>query len=247
MQTRPLRALIADANASTRADLAFALNVDPRIGEVISIMDCNDVVKTITERAVDVVFLDVRIPSADCFDTVRMLRRQPHTPPIVLVTDTDRYAAEAFDAKALDYLIRPINESRLRETLNRVSDAVGSRVRTTPTVQDENIPVELGGITRFIKRSEIRYVESHGDYARLVTGQGRHLIRVPLTVLEQKWAEAGFVRIHRKYLVSIGRVDEVRVDQGKATVMIGDAQLEVSRRHTRELRDRLVRHARPHL
>ena len=70
-------------------------------------------------------------------------------------------------------------------------------------------------------------------------------MRVPLTQLEQDWSDAGFVRIHRSILIATGFVDEVRVDGGRCSVMIGDQELQVSRRHTRELRDLLVRNARP--
>ena len=70
-------------------------------------------------------------------------------------------------------------------------------------------------------------------------------MRVPLTQLEHDWADAGFVRIHRSLLIATAYVDEVRVDGGRCTVLIGDQELQVSRRHTRELRDLLVRHARP--
>jgi len=78
----------------------------------------------------------------------------------------------------------------------------------------------------------------------LHTAEGSHLIRVPLTTLEDDWREAGFVRIHRSLLVSLTHVDEVRVDAGRCSVLVRGRELVVSRRHTRELRDRLVRRAR---
>ena len=105
--------------------------------------------------------------------------------------------------------------------------------------------MELGGVTRFIRRSDVLYVEAHGDYARLVTAEGRHLVRVPLSVLEDRWEPVGFVRIHRRSLVSLAAIEEVRVDGGRLSVVVAGTVLEVSRRHTRELRDRLVRAARP--
>lgn len=244
---RPLSVLVADGNGGTRAELAYLLNVDDRVGEVISISDGSDVLRALHEHAVDVVFMDVRLPNSDSFEIARVLRRYENAPAVVFVTDSPRDAVDAFSVNALDYLIRPVREDRLGDTLGRVTEvrrARPSHVLTSP-VSDESIPVELGGVTRFIKRSDVRYVEAHGDYARLVTATGRHLIRVPLSVLEERWAQAGFVRIHRRYLVALACIEEVRVEQGKASVIIGDAKLEISRRHTRELRDRLVRHARP--
>jgi DNA-binding LytR/AlgR family response regulator len=109
--------------------------------------------------------------------------------------------------------------------------------------EDETIAVELGGVTRFVQRSQVRFVEAHGDYARLHTASSSHLVRIPLTTLEERWADAGFVRIHRSTLVSLTHVDEIRMDGGRCAVRLGDRMLQVSRRHTRQLRDRLVRAA----
>src|SRR4029079_14523978 len=83
---------------------------------------------------------------------------------------------------------------------------------TPAPVQDETIPVELGGVTRFITRSQIRYAQAHGDYARLHTETGSHLVRVPLSVLEDRWADAGVVRIHRSTLVALPPVRGGRRD-----------------------------------
>nr|MBA2697979.1 LytTR family transcriptional regulator [Nocardioidaceae bacterium] len=109
---------------------------------------------------------------------------------------------------------------------------------------DETISVELGGVTRFIQRSDVRYVEAQGDYVRLHTAAGSHLLRAPLTTLEDRWRDAGFLRIHRSLLVSLSHISEVRVDQGRCTVRVVDTELQVSRRHTPELRDVLVRRSR---
>jgi DNA-binding LytR/AlgR family response regulator len=108
---------------------------------------------------------------------------------------------------------------------------------------DETFPVELGGVTRFVHRSEVRFVVAQGDYVRLYTATGAHLVRTSLTTLEERWGGAGFVRIHRSTLVALAFVDELRMDDGRCMVRLGDRMLPVSRRHTRALRDRLVRAA----
>ena len=114
----------------------------------------------------------------------------------------------------------------------------------TQDAEDEVIPVELAGTTKLVPRSSVRWVEAQGDYARLHTGAGNsHLVRIPLAQLEDRWSDAGFVRIHRSTLVALPHVDEIRVDGGRCSVRLGDRALQVSRRHTKELRDRLVRAA----
>jgi DNA-binding LytR/AlgR family response regulator len=117
--------------------------------------------------------------------------------------------------------------------------AATGKSSAVPTVADETIPVGLGGVTTFIKRSQVRYAQAHGDYARLHTATGSHLVRTSLTTLEERWAEAGFVRIHRSTLVSLPHVDAVVTGHGGCKIRLGDVELQVSRRHLRDLRDRL--------
>ena len=112
------------------------------------------------------------------------------------------------------------------------------------TAKSDNkvITVELAGTTKLIQRSAVRWVEAQGDYARLYTDEDSHLVRVPLAQLEERWKEAGFVRIHRSYLVALAMVTELRMGQGGYQVVLGNEEkvLPVSRRHTRDLKDRLV-------
>jgi DNA-binding LytR/AlgR family response regulator len=155
----------------------------------------------------------------------------------VFVTAHDEHAVDAFDLRAVDYVLKPVRRERLAEAIRRVVEGVG----TPGTGEDEQIPVERGGVTRFLHRSDIRYVEAHGDYARLHTADGSHLLRRPLTQLEEEWGPAGFVRIHRSLLVALAHVEEVRMESGRCTVVVGGADLQVSRRHTPELRELLTR------
>jgi DNA-binding LytR/AlgR family response regulator len=134
-------------------------------------------------------------------------------------------------------VLKPVREERLAEAVRRVLEGSASPAAGG----DEQIPVERGGVTRFVRRSEVLYVEAHGDYARLHTATASHLVRTPLSTLEEDWRPAGFVRIHRSLLVSLAHVDEVRMESGRCTVVVGGTDLQVSRRHTRELRELLTR------
>jgi len=94
-----------------------------------------------------------------------------------------------------------------------------------------------------LPRAAVRWVEAQGDYARLHTSDGSHLVRIPLAQLEERWGEAGFVRIHRSFLVALSLITELKMGASGYTVVIGDneKELPVSRRHTRQLKDKLVR------
>jgi DNA-binding LytR/AlgR family response regulator len=243
-----LRVLAVDDEAPARAELSYLLGRDDRIAVVDTAGDGAEALRLIESGGYDALFVDIRMPGLDGLDLARILRRFTEPPAVVFVSAYDQHALEAFDLRAVDYVMKPVREERLAEAVGRV---IEGRARTAPAAapapadDDETIAVELGGVTRFVKRSDVRYVEAHGDYARLVTDDGRHLVRVSLALLEEQWSSAGFVRIHRRWLVPLRAIDEVRNDGGRMSVRVGDAVLQVSRRHTRELRDTLVRSARP--
>ncbi|HET6295110.1 MAG TPA: LytTR family DNA-binding domain-containing protein [Kribbella sp.] len=241
MTDSPLRALVADDEEPALAELVYLLKMDPRIGEIRTASNGPDALKILQAADLDVVFCDIKMPGLDGLDLAKVLSKFVSRPQIVFVTAYDEHAVAAFDLDATDYVMKPVRAERLSEAVRRV---VTAGVAPQPGVEDhddEVIPVELAGVTRFVQRSTVRYVEAQGDYARLHTGQNSHLVRVPLSTLEERWRDAGFTRIHRSTLVALAHVDEMRVDGGRCAVRVGDDWLPVSRRHTRELRDLLVR------
>jgi DNA-binding LytR/AlgR family response regulator len=203
----------------------------------------------VAERTdVDVVFLDIRMPGLDGLELARVFSSMAVPPSVVFVTAHDDRAVDAYEVGAEDYLLKPLRSERLSAAIDRIL----VRRTTSPAepVRDEGsgdevIPVELAGTTKLVPRSAVRYVEAQGDYARLHTHEGSHLVRIPLSVLEDRWREAGFVRIHRSFLVALPLVTELRLSGSGYVVRVGNgpdrAELPVSRRHTRELKDRLVR------
>lgn len=234
-----LSVLVVDDEAPALAELAWLLRQDARVGEVRTASSAAEALRTLDSDAVDVVFSDIKMPGLDGLDLARVLARFAQRPQVVFVTAYDAHAVDAFEVQATDYVMKPVRPGRLAEAVRRVVDVASE----AGAEQDETIPVELGGVTRFVQRSQVRYVEAQGDYARLHTDTGNHLVRIPLSTLEERWGEAGFVRIHRSTLVALHHVDEVHVDGGRCTVRLGTDELQVSRRHTRGLRDRLVRSA----
>ncbi|HET7173904.1 MAG TPA: LytTR family DNA-binding domain-containing protein [Nocardioidaceae bacterium] len=233
-----LHVLVVDDEAPAREELQYLLGRDPRVGRVDSVGSAAEALKVIEDGDVDAVFLDIAMPGLSGLDLARVLARFKQPPAVVFVTAHDAYAVEAFEVAAVDYLLKPFSEQRAAEAMRRVLAATGQRA---DSAVDETIPVELGGVTRFVRRSDVLYVESHGDYVRLHTETDSHLLRTPLTTLEEQWQEAGFARIHRQCLVSLSHVTEIRQDGNHCAVVVGGKPLVVSRRHTRDLRDLLVR------
>ena len=236
-----LRILVVDDERPALDELGWLLDRDERVGMVLTADSAAEALRVLQEQDVDAVFSDIRMPGLTGLELAQVLRRFREPPGVVFVTAHEQHAVDAFELDVVDYLLKPVRESRLREAIRRVVDAGGALAEA----EDDAIPVELGGVTRFVRRSEVRYVEAQGDYTRLHTPAGNPLIRVPMATLEQEWADAGFVRIHRSHLVALAHVSEVRTDGGRVTVVVDGEELTVSRRHTRELRDLLVRRARP--
>ncbi len=240
-----LRVLVVDDEVPALADLVYQLGQDPRVGTIRTAGSGADALRALEQEQLDAIFLDIRMPGLTGLDLAKVLARFAQAPPIVFVTAHDDHAVDAFELDVLDYLLKPVRPERLAEAVRRVEEKARATPVTPRESDDETISVELGGITRFVQRSEVRYVEAHGDYARLHTGTTSHLVRVPLATLEERWKAAGFVRIHRRLLVSLAHVTEVRTEGGRCTVRVDGTELQVSRRHTPELRDILVRRARP--
>jgi DNA-binding LytR/AlgR family response regulator len=240
-----MHVLVVDDEAPVLDELAYLLRRDPRIGRVDTASSGAQALELLETGDHDAVFLDVAMPGLSGLSVARLLARFREPPKVVFVTAHDDHAVEAFELNASDYLLKPVREDRLTEAVRRI---VETPLGEDPP-DDEAIAVELGGVTRFVQRSAVRFVEASGDYARLHTPDGTHLVRVPLSTLEQQWAHAGFIRIHRSLLVATAHVLEVHHDAGRASVVVDlgptTTELQVARRHTRELRDVLVRRSRP--
>ncbi|MEV6303862.1 LytTR family DNA-binding domain-containing protein [Actinoplanes sp. NPDC051861] len=234
--------LAVDDEPPALDELAYLLNADGRVAHVHRAGDATEALRVLRDTEVDAVFLDIRMPGLDGMELARILRRFAQPPAIVFVTAYDDGAVDAFDLGVTDYVRKPVRAERLGESLRRVA---GLRSAPAPAVPADEpaIPVELAGTTRMLPRSSVRWVEAQGDYARLHTGENSHLVRVSLATLAERWANAGFVRIHRSYLVQLRLVTELRLTNSGYVVAVDGVELPVSRRHTRELKDRLIRAA----
>ncbi|MFE9932271.1 LytR/AlgR family response regulator transcription factor [Streptomyces sp. NPDC005533] len=272
-----LRVLAVDDEKPLLEELLYLLRSDPRVLSAEGASDATEALRRVTRAlesgpdgadAIDVVFLDIHMAGLTGLDIARLLAGFAQPPLIVFVTAHEGFAVQAFDLKAVDYVLKPVRPQRLAEAVRRACAQLGRAEEAPPAAAEpaagpsapvpphrpapevtpadrapEQIAVELGGVTRFVAIADIAYVEAQGDYARLHTDEGSHLVRIPVSTLEERWAARGFVRIHRRHLVALSRIDEIRLDAGTTSVRVGSAELQVSRRHARELRDLLMRHA----
>jgi DNA-binding LytR/AlgR family response regulator len=236
-------ALVIDDEAPALDELSYLLRTTFSITPVDAAQNSADALRRLQERPYDVVFIDVRMPGLNGIELGNVLRRFATPPAIIFVTAYEEYALRAFDVGACDYLLKPVSRARLHTALAR---ALGRSPDQHDRAPDDDasamIPVETAGRTRFIARDQVSWVEAEGDYVRLHTADGEtHLVRMPISHLEERWAAHGFIRIHRSYLVSFKRITEFSVTAGIHSVTVAGRSLPVSRRHVRDVRDRILR------
>jgi DNA-binding LytR/AlgR family response regulator len=245
-----LTVLAVDDEAPALDELAYLLGEHPCIGEVIAAGDATSALRELNQRHIDAVFLDINMPGLSGLELAGVLTNFSYRPTVVFVTAHDDKAVEAFDVGAVDYLLKPIRASRLDEAVRRVLAVATEARRDDEGPGDEDadvLPAELAGITHLVPRDSIGWVEAEGDYARLHSASGAHLVRIPLSTLESRWRDKGFQRIHRSYLVALKQVTGLRSTDGSVLVRLRAngaspaVELPVSRRQAKELRDRLIR------
>ena len=176
--------LTVDDEPPALREIEHLLSRDPRVGRVLTASDATEALRVLEQEDVNIVFLDIRMPGLSGLDLARVLARFREPPAVVFVTAYEDHAVDAFDIQAVDYVMKPYRPERLAAALGRALDQVAGDDAATSVAEDESIPVELGGVTRFLRRSEIIYVTAQGDYARLHTASGSHLLRAPLATLE---------------------------------------------------------------
>jgi two-component system response regulator LytT len=234
-------ALVVDDEAPARDELAYLLRTFPDLGVVHAVGSSSAAIRHLQQHQYDLVFLDVRMPDLDGLEVAQLLQQFAIPPVVIFVTAYEEYAVRAFDVQARDYLLKPISRARLERALQHALVLDRTLARMGPEKPAPAIPVEVSGRTRMIECRQVSWVEAVGDYVRLhLTDGSAHLIRMPISHVEERWSQHGFVRIHRGYLVPVKAITEFAVVGGNHTVTVSGRVLPVSRRHARDVRERFL-------
>jgi two-component system, LytTR family, response regulator len=242
---RPVRVLIVDDEPLARQRLEDLLRATSGV-EILGFADDGEAaIGAIRSLAPDLVFLDVQMPGKTGLDVVREIgpKRMPAT---VFVTAYDRYALQAFDAAALDYLVKPFDDERFEQALERARrlidlQEVGKLSAQLMTVLGgapapkpaylERIAVEMRGQVRVVPVGEIDYVTASGQYAEVHAGEKTYVIRERMQTLEERLDPSVFFRVHRSAIVRLDRIETLLRDAGGdyAVRLRNGTQLSVSR------------------
>jgi DNA-binding LytR/AlgR family response regulator len=235
-----LSVLAVDDIPPALAELKRLLSNSPDVADVQTAGDALTALRMIQSDRYDAVFLDISMPGLDGLELASLLARLNEPPVIVFVTAYEQHAVAAFGIGAVDYLLKPVRAERLADALARVKRLLARPSLEAPDTMAA-LPVESDGRTRYVRRTEVHYVEAHGDYVRLHAVSGVHVVRMPMSRLEEYWAQAGFIRVHRSFLVALDAVRELRSDSVGGLLAHTDlGDVPVSRRHARDLREKLL-------
>ena len=231
-----LRALVVDDEPLARSNVSVLLKLDPEVEIVGECSSGKEALAEIRGKKPDLVFLDVQMPECDGFDVVEQLGGEMSA-AVVFVTAYDQYALRAFEAGAMDYLLKPFDNARFERALER------AKKRITPDSQPrlERLVVKGAGQVCFVKTSEIDWIEAADYYACLHVGGKTHLIRRSMADLEKDLDPNMFCRIHRSAIVNFGQVRRLELgeDGEHEVVLENGTRLRLSRRYRKQLQSRL--------
>ncbi len=217
-----MRTLIVDDEPLARTALLRLLNREREISVVGESADGESAVQAIRDLQPDLVFLDVQMPEMDGFQVVECIGAG-QMPATIFVTAFDRYAIRAFDANAVDYLLKPFLPDRLTRAISRARDRYQGRhdqetaqrlfrllAGRYPSDYAQRLPVTSNGRIVFVPVAAIDWIEAEGNYARIHVAAQTHEIRQTLQTLMEKLDPREFVRIHRSTIVNVRRIREVQ-------------------------------------
>ncbi len=234
-----LRTLVVDDEPLARRNLTVLLRRDPQIGTVAECGSGAEAIDAVRSSRPDLVFLDVQMPECDGFDVLELLGADA-PPAIVFVTAHDDYALRAFEAGALDYLMKPFSNARFERALNRAKERLAHQELPSTRASDRLI-VKSAGRVLFVEVADIDWIDAANYYACLHVRGSTHVLRRSLAVLERELDSAKFCRIHRSTLVNLERVRGMELmDDGEYAVLLKSGErLRASRRFRKSLQERL--------
>ena len=239
-----IRALLVDDEPLARSNLRFLLRQDSDVESISEAGSGAEAVAAIRSTQPDLVFLDVQMPECGGFEVLRTLKADGVLPVIVFVTAFDEYALRAFDAGALDYLLKPFDDARFALALQRAKERLAARRPALADVRPAEVPrltVRSAGCEVYVQIPDIDWVEAADYYVCLHVGPKSHLLRRSMAELERDLDPRMFCRIHRSTIVNLRRVRGLQVDSaGEYEVILESGQkLRLSRRFRKDLQSRM--------
>jgi two-component system, LytTR family, response regulator len=224
------KALIADDEPAARRGVRQLLSAFPEFVVAGECRNGAEVLTALDTSPPDVVFLDIQMPGIDGFEVIKR-RTVERMPAVVFLTAFDQFAIRAFETEALDYLVKPVSEARFAATMKRLLKRLRS---TSQSTGNETIVITTPRGATVLHLNEIDWIEAAGNYSQLWVGARTYFLRESLQLLEERVQQHGFVRAHRRALVRLEAVRELRRTRAGALVAIlgSGVRVPISRRRS---------------
>jgi len=243
-----MKALIVDDEPLAREGMALLLRDEPAISSIAEARNGAEAVDLIRAQAPDLVLLDVQMPEMDGFGVLRAIGAES-MPPVIFVTAHDRYAIQAFEENAIDYLLKPVTRERCSQALARVRERIGVGVDNrhvmsllqqlaAPPKYLARVALRSAGKISFVNLEDILYVQAAENYVQLHLRTVRHLLHVPIATFENSLDPQLFLRIHRSLIVNVKHVQELETGpHGEYIVVLhGGTKLQSSRSYHEKIK-----------
>jgi two-component system LytT family response regulator len=245
---KPVKILIVDDEPLARRRIRMLLENLDNLELVGEVSNGRSAIEFILNKQPDLVFLDIQMPELNGFEVIKAIGVS-RMPAVIFVTAYDRYAIEAFEIHAVDYLLKPFDKNRFLEALKRGlyeiknrrwnadSDKIQALVNSlvSDDFLDDRVLVKTAGKIIFIRTDQIDWIESAGNYVNLHAGKENYLIRETMKKMESRLNPKIFVRIHRAVLVNIARIREISYHGGCAVTLHNGNKLPLSRKYRSNL------------
>lgn len=220
-----IKAILIDDEPLSREILKRYLK---KFSEIEILEECNDGfegVKAIQQHQPDLIFLDIQMPKINGFEMLELI--QP-APAVIFITAFDEFALKAFEANAIDYLLKPVAEDRFQKSIQKFLDKSGQTPNTSELLetmakepsQSNRIVVKTGSKVKIIPVHEILFLEAEDDFVKIVTAEGSFLKNKTMSFYEQSLDPNLFVRVHRSFIVHIGQITKIEPYQKETHMAI---------------------------
>jgi two-component system, LytTR family, response regulator len=243
-----MNVLIVDDEPLAREGMKLLLKDEAAVASIAEARNGAEAVETIRSQRPDLVLLDVQMPEMDGFGVLRAIGAE-HMPPVIFVTAHDRYAIQAFEVNAIDYLLKPVTRERCSQALARVRERLGEdgdnrhvmsllQQLAAPPQYLARVALRSAGKVSFVNIEDILFVQAAENYVQLHLKNTRHLLHVPIATFESSLDPQLFLRIHRSLIVNVKHVHELETGpHGEYIVVLhGGTRLQSSRSYHEKIK-----------
>ncbi len=228
-----MKCLLVDDNKMARMALKQLVSQVQNLELVAECSNAMEAYDQLGANSTDLLFLDIEMPEMSGIDLIKKLGAKK--PLIIFTTAKTDYAVEAFELNVIDYLVKPITQSRLAQAVEKAQEALESNKEEVKVEEQGFVFVKDNGMLKRISIDDILFLEAMGDYVKVHTALKFHVVHATLKSIEEKLPSTKFLRVHRSYIVAINKIDFIQ----EGTISIGKTTIPVADTHKANLNKRL--------